>query len=105
MIKIYSSFIFILLGHALIAQTYLPKSLFNYTLKFSFSPFIADSTLFIDDGCILKAEPAIEIRMCDTCYIIVEGSINFSGTASKPIIIHAKDSIWSILYFDETLEQ
>lgn len=66
------------------------------------SPFVADSTLTIPSGCYLYAEPGVEIRMGNNAYLIVRGKLDFTGTESQPVHIHAKDSAWGIIYFDET---
>lgn len=86
----------------LFAQTNLPSSICWDTLRLSESPYIANSSITIENGCYLKVEPGVEIRMGDSTFLIIRGKVDFTGTASQPIHIHAKNSDWGIIYLDNT---
>lgn len=100
--KNFFTLIHIVLATQLFAQTYLPSTLCNDTLKINESPFIANSTITINQGCALRVNPGVEIQMGENTYLIIKGSVDFAGTASQPISVHAKDSTWGIIYLDST---
>lgn len=90
---------------SLSAQTYLSSILCNETLTLAGSPYVADTTVIVPKGCSLTIEPGVEIRMTGKSYLIIKGKAEFSGTASQPVLIHAKDTSWGILYFDSAVQQ
>lgn len=87
-----------------IGQTNLPTVLAcNEILTLSGSPYIVDSTITIKPGCTLTVNAGVEIKMAENTHLIVEGKVDFLGTASQPILIHAKDTIWGNILLDSTL--
>lgn len=85
-------------------QTNLPSVLAcNEILTTSGNPYIVDSTITIKPGCTLTVNPGVEIRMAENTHLIVQGKVDFLGTASQPILIHAKDTIWGNILLDSTL--
>jgi hypothetical protein len=89
----------------LLAQTSLPSSICNMTLTMAGSPYTADSSITIGNGCTLTINPGVEIKMADSSFMIVKGNVNFLGTASQPIRIHAKNTNWGVIYLDNTGSQ
>ena len=100
-----SSLILLVFSIPIISQTYLPASLCDDTLTLAGSPYIADSTIIINYGCALRVEPGVEIKMGGGSYMIIRGNVDFSGTPSQPILIHAKDSSWGIIYLDNANQE
>lgn len=92
---------------ALAAQTNLPSTLCDQTLTMSGSPYRADTTVIVPNGCILTVDPGVEIKMAYNTYFIVRGKADFMGTAALPITLRAKDpdTAWGIIYFDSTRSQ
>lgn len=87
-----------------IAQTNLPSVLAcNEILTIAGSPYIVDSTITIKPTCTLTVNPGVEIKMAENTHLIVQGKVDFLGTASQPILIHAKDTIWGNILLDSTL--
>lgn len=87
-------------------QTNLPSILAcNEILTTSGNPYIVDSTITIKPGCILTVNPGVEIRMAENTHLIVNGKVDFLGTAAQPIYIHAKDTTWGNIFVDSTLNQ
>ncbi|MFL5754558.1 MAG: T9SS type A sorting domain-containing protein [Bacteroidia bacterium] len=101
--KIYAAFSFLMIcAGQFFAQTHLPASICGYTLTLAGSPYIADSSIIINNGCYMKVDPGVEIRMADTAFLIIRGKADFLGTAAQPIRIHAQNSNWGIIYLDNT---
>lgn len=89
-----------------IAQTILPAiPPCNYTLTLSGSPYIANSNITIGNGCHLTVNAGVEIKMAENTHLIVKGKVDFLGTASEPIYIHAKDTTWGNILLDSTTVQ
>lgn len=88
------------------AQTNLSGVLLcNTTLGIGGSPYYVVSTITVSPGCILTVNAGVEIKMAENTHIIVKGKVNFSGTVSQPIYIHAKDTTWGNILLDSTLTQ
>ncbi|MCE9540912.1 MAG: right-handed parallel beta-helix repeat-containing protein [Bacteroidetes bacterium] len=84
-------------------QTNLPTVLAcNEILTLSGSPYIVDSTITIKPGCVLTVNAGVEIKMAENTHLIVQGKVDFLGTALQPILIHAKDTIWGNILLDST---
>lgn len=90
----------------LIGQTNLPSVLScTETLTLSGSPYVVDTSITIKPGCILTVLAGVEIKMAENTHLIVKGKVDFLGTASQPIIIHAKDSTWGNIVLDSAGNQ
>ncbi len=87
-------------------QTNLP-SVFpcNTTLTITGSPYIADSSVTVNNGCTLTIDPGVEIKMGENTHFIINGKADFLGSASQPILIHAKNLNWGDIYLDSTVNQ
>lgn len=89
-----------------IGQTNLPSVLAcNEILTITGSPYIVDSTITIKPGCTLTVNPGAEIKMASNTHLIVQGKVDFLGTAAQPIYIHAKDTTWGNILLDNTVTQ
>ncbi len=87
-----------------VGQTNLPSVLAcNEILTTSGNPYIVDSTITIKPGCTLTVNPGVEIRMAENTHLIINGKVDFLGTAAQPIYIHAKDTTWGNILIDSTL--
>lgn len=84
------------------AQTVLSSQLCNETLTLANSPYMAHTTVVVPQGCSLKVEPGVEIRMAQSAFLIIRGQAEFRGTVSQPVYIHAKDTSWGLIYLDNT---
>ncbi|MES2591920.1 MAG: right-handed parallel beta-helix repeat-containing protein [Bacteroidota bacterium] len=97
-------FQFILIIANASGQTVLPATLnCNETLALSGSPYTVNNTITIAPGCNLTVEAGVEIKMAENTHLIVKGKVDFLGTASQPILIHAKDTIWGNILLDSTV--
>ena len=104
--KTYSIIIFVLcFATRLFAQTSLPSSICDYTLTLAGSPYVADSSITVANGCTMTVDPGVEIRMANSSFMIIRGKVDFLGTASQPIRIHAASMNWGIIYLDNTTEK
>lgn len=104
--KNYSILIFLLcLATQFYAQTSLPASICDYTLTLAGSPYVADSSITVESGCTLTIEPGVEIRMANSTFMIIKGRVDFLGTATQHIRIHAANTSWGIIYLDNTSEK
>lgn len=84
-------------------QTNLPTTLAcNETLAILGSPYIVNSSITIQNGCKLTVNPGVVIKMAENTHLIVKGKVDFLGTASQPIHIQAKDTIWGNIFLDST---
>lgn len=93
-------------GDQSFGQTNLPSTLAcNEILTMTGSPYIVDSTITIKPGCTLTVNPGVEIKMAENTHLIVKGKVDFLGTASQRITIHAKDTIWGNIFLDGTNTQ
>lgn len=98
-------FVLFVIGQS-IGQTNLPTVLAcNEILTTSGNPYIVDSTITIKPGCTLTVNPGVEIRMAENTHLIVNGKVDFLGTAAQPIYIHAKDTTWGNILLENTVTQ
>jgi hypothetical protein len=87
-------------------QTNLPSTLnCSEILTITGSPYIVDSTITIKPGCTLTVNAGVEIKMAENTHLIVQGKVDFLGTAIQPILIHAKDTIWGNIMLDSATTQ
>ncbi|MES2284134.1 MAG: T9SS type A sorting domain-containing protein [Bacteroidota bacterium] len=87
-----------------IGQTNLPTVLAcNQILTIAGSPYIIDTTTTVLYGCTMTVNAGVEIRMAENTHLIVQGKVDFLGTALQPILIHATDTIWGNILLDSTL--
>ena len=69
------------------------------------SPYRATSDVTVDSGVQLAIEPGVEVQFDDGYSLVVEGSLNATGTETNPIIFTSSstspsEGIWSTITFE-----
>ena len=95
----------LLAGAQSYGQTNLVALTCNETLTLSGSPYTVNNSITVQSGCSLTINAGVEIKMAENAHLIVKGKVDFLGTASQHIKIHALDSIWGNIFLDSTVSQ
>lgn len=96
----------IIFANVFLSQTSISGTLASsQTLALPGSPYLVTADLTVLPGNVLAVDPGVEIQVAENVHIIVKGKVNFMGTVSQSIHIHAKDSIWGNILLDSTLSQ
>jgi len=64
----------------------------NTTWTVGNSPYILVDDLIVDNGTILTIDPGVTVKFAGVYSLIVNGTLNATGTASKPIIFTSNQS-------------
>ena len=57
-----------------------------------------DRPLVLPRGLPLNIGPATTLKFCESCYLVVKGPVNFSGTESAPVVLQPQGEFWKGLY-------
>ena len=80
----------------------------NLKLRKACSPYFSRADVTVAKGITLSSEPGVEIRMAPKSSLVVNGSIDFRGTATEKIVIRGVsdkvDKAWGAILLENTTD-
>jgi parallel beta-helix repeat protein len=72
----------------------------NATYTIADSPILFTNSVTVPTGCTLTFEAGVEVRMEANTEFIIQGQLNFNGTAADSVYLNAHEANWNSILID-----